>query len=66
LTIAAYDTKYPDRQATATVTISVERNPKTPAFDKAQYVLTFTEDKGLSTSVLYANATDSPGVSSKM
>lgn len=54
----AYDTFYPNDKATATVTVSVNRNPGAPVFDPAIYTRTIPETFPLGNLVVDVNATD--------
>ncbi|KAL5018741.1 hypothetical protein ScPMuIL_004463 [Solemya velum] len=58
IVLNAYDTVYPDDRATATVTVSVNRNPGSPVFDPAFYAKIIPESFPLGNSVVDVNATD--------
>ena len=62
LKVIAFDSIYPDNQATGTVSIKVERNPNTPAFPTAAYAVTVDEKLPLGASVIKVRATDSDKV----
>ena len=47
-----------NNQATATVTVSVERNPSTPQYAESQYSVTVDEKHALGEHVLTVQATD--------
>lgn len=58
LHISAHDATYPSNQATATVTINVERNPSAPVFAPGEYRVTIDEKHGLGEDVIALAATD--------
>ena len=58
LEVVAYDSVYPDNQATSTVVITVMRNPNAPKFTKDSYRKTVDEKVDLGDSVMRIQATD--------
>lgn len=56
--LIAYDTVYPNIQATATATINVNRNPNPPIFNPSTYRVTLSENHALGSAVVDVNATD--------
>ena len=58
LTVVAYDSTYPENEATATVSILVERNPHAPEFDDNNYQKTVDEKFALGSVVMEIRATD--------
>lgn len=65
LEIVAYDTAYENDKATATVTVSVNRNPSQPRFlgpEGLNYLRMIDENTPIGTTVLDLNATDDDGV----
>ena len=58
LKLIAYDTIYPNIQATATATINVNRNPNPPIFNPSTYRVTLSENHALGSAVVDVNATD--------
>ncbi len=61
--MVAYDSIYPENEATATVTVSVTRNPNAPSFRSDNYQATIDEKFGLGSSVLEVLADDLDEVS---
>ena len=62
----AYDSFYPNDRATATVSVSVNRNPDSPAFrdnNGNNYFKSIDEVTDVGTVVLRLNASDTDGVS---
>lgn len=62
LRIVAYDSTYPENQATATVSLSVERNPNAPTFVDKSYVIDINEKFSLGTVVMTIRAEDDDAV----
>lgn len=58
LPVIAYDSAYPNDQATATVTINVNRNLYSPVFTEAQYIANVYDNTGLGVVIKQVNATD--------
>ena len=63
LKLIAYDTTYPENQATATITVDVLRNPNAPSFPDSRYEITVDERTDLGVSVFQAQAYDADEVS---
>ena len=61
LIVAAYDSLSPAKVATATVVITVIRNPSTPVFGLTAYQTTVNEYLGLGTEIFNITATDPDG-----
>lgn len=58
VTMVAFDTVYPNNRATATATISVNRNPNGPTFNPQVYKRQIDEDTSLGALIVDVNATD--------
>ncbi|KAH3862832.1 hypothetical protein DPMN_025807 [Dreissena polymorpha] len=59
ISVAAYDSRYPERQVLATVVVNVDRNQFGPVFSNAgNYLLNIDETTGVYTSIGQVTATD--------